>query len=1101
MRTIYALLVGIDHYPIKEHRLSGCLNDVANITQFLESHCLVNDLHCQIKELTNRAATRQNILDGIQHFNNAKEGDVCIFYFSGQGGQVQTDVASIGKLGSIVGYDSRLKKGRDILHKEITYLLEKQVGINHKIHCVQILDCGQGGRVTSNESRTNRLLPRHPTIHQLTELEGGTKKLKPSNMIQLMAAKSYQAASEMSIDGQQQGLFTWALLRALEVGNLGILSYNNLLAEMVTTMRYKAEDQQPIVVTSKQNLKNTSFLNGLFKYHQKAILEWGDQQGWLINKGKLDRVQSKAPLQIKDGATIHIANIRTVKSTVSLLQNLDWADKTMTYPVISMSLVPNKLKVAFKNRVKHPALKALKKGLKVKQDLLELVYKKELADYWILQQDNQIALCRPGEERPVFKRVPITDDQQDGFFNSAILFQQQLAQVAHYEHISKMGNPNSEIDLNKVLNIQLTEIQNDQLISRNPNEPLFLDYAAHEGKLVKPAIQLTVQNKAPQSLWVTALFMAEDYSIRDIFMPVKELIPNSAAYEFAIPAGDASSISTIKLGIGDDLLSWGIHDICNQIKIITSTIPFTVDKLVQAGLVQEVNDTRGGTATMEHQVFGETFSTAEDNWAVQNIALHIHRPQNGLPFTGKTALALTGMQLAPHSDFSAKVVRLSSSEQATRSDLVTDKSPSHVFSSEFLQPFQPTGTRASQQTLDILELHDVSNVDSVTPENPLKVALDVPLEKGKVVIPFGYDKATDLFIPMGFVDKDGKTVFIEALPDETAASTRGFFKSIKIFLVETVRKITGKKPKYPILAIADVDDDENLTYIDQKAAIKEAVKNAKRILIMVHGLIGDTSDKAKIMKRIKQEHNGKIRTISDEYDVLLTFDYESMHRHIQKTGKDLKKKLEAVGIKKGHGKEVHIIAHSMGGLVSRWYLEQEKGLEVINHFIQVGSPNLGSPVANKAMLATSAIGAILNFIPKPPLVAGMIRFIGFIWNRATVSTRQLKPNSKFYKELNGRGRVPKITIPYTILPGDITLNSSNPKEQKFFKRMMNRYRQKMFQEGNDGVVAVSSIKGVPVPSGRMVERLPSIPCNHFSYFNTPHGEAELARVLFELADG
>ena len=44
------------------------------------------------------------------------------------------------------------------------------------------------------------------------------------------------------------------------------------------------------------------------------------------------------------------------------------------------------------------------------------------------------------------------------------------------------------------------------------------------------------------------------------------------------------------------------------------------------------------------------------------------------------------------------------------------------------------------------------------------------------------------------------------------------------------------------------------------------------------------------MERIKEEETG--RTLSDIYDVLLTFDYESMNRRIQKTGEDLKKKLE-----------------------------------------------------------------------------------------------------------------------------------------------------------------------------------------------------------------
>ena len=171
----------------------------------------------------------------------------------------------------------------------------------------------------------------------------------------------------------------------------------------------------------------------------------------------------------------------------------------------------------------------------------------------------------------------------------------------------------------------------------------------------------------------------------------------------------------------------------------------------------------------------------------------------------------------------------------------------------------------------------------------------------------------------------------------------------------------------------------------------------------------------------------------------------------------------------------------------------------------MGSPNLGSPIANKAQLATTALGAILNFIPKPPLVAGAIRLVGTLWNRLTVTTRQLKPSSKFYDKLNWENKLrserPFIKIPYTILPGDVNL-VEDTRERKFFARMMERYQQNLFKDekGNDGVVGVSSIEGVPVPSGGLVKRLDAVPCNHFSYFNTSPGEIELARVLFELAE-
>jgi len=65
--------------------------------------------------------------------------------------------------------------------------------------------------------------------------------------------------------------------------------------------------------------------------------------------------------------------------------------------------------------------------------------------------------------------------------------------------------------------------------------------------------------------------------------------------------------------------------------------------------------------------------------------------------------------------------------------------------------------------------------------------------------------------------------------------------------------------------------------------------------------------------------------ISDNYDLTLCFDYQNLNTPIQDTAKMFKEKLEQAGLSEGHGKQLHIVAHSMGGLVSRWMIEQEGG--------------------------------------------------------------------------------------------------------------------------------------------------------------------------------
>ena len=88
-RTLYALLVGINGYPNPRHRLSGCLNDVARMREYLEGRFDGSAFQLALAEpLTDAKATRQAVIDAFQnHLSQAKKGDVALFYFSGHGSQ------------------------------------------------------------------------------------------------------------------------------------------------------------------------------------------------------------------------------------------------------------------------------------------------------------------------------------------------------------------------------------------------------------------------------------------------------------------------------------------------------------------------------------------------------------------------------------------------------------------------------------------------------------------------------------------------------------------------------------------------------------------------------------------------------------------------------------------------------------------------------------------------------------------------------------------------------------------------------------------------------------------------------------------------------
>ena len=87
MATIYALLVGINNYPVKP--LSGCINDIKAVEDYLQKmYGNSPGITLKINRITDEDSikpTRANIIAGFDHFKNAGENDTCFFYYSGHG--------------------------------------------------------------------------------------------------------------------------------------------------------------------------------------------------------------------------------------------------------------------------------------------------------------------------------------------------------------------------------------------------------------------------------------------------------------------------------------------------------------------------------------------------------------------------------------------------------------------------------------------------------------------------------------------------------------------------------------------------------------------------------------------------------------------------------------------------------------------------------------------------------------------------------------------------------------------------------------------------------------------------------------------------------
>ncbi|MFM9949083.1 MAG: hypothetical protein ACKV1O_14170, partial [Saprospiraceae bacterium] len=69
-KTLYALMVAIDAYPIERHRLNGCVNDRNALKDYIEQRIgAQKNLKLNIKTLTDKEATKANIIAGFSHFS------------------------------------------------------------------------------------------------------------------------------------------------------------------------------------------------------------------------------------------------------------------------------------------------------------------------------------------------------------------------------------------------------------------------------------------------------------------------------------------------------------------------------------------------------------------------------------------------------------------------------------------------------------------------------------------------------------------------------------------------------------------------------------------------------------------------------------------------------------------------------------------------------------------------------------------------------------------------------------------------------------------------------------------------------------------------
>lgn len=1148
-KTVYALLVGIDKYQSPVPALQGCTNDARAMQAFLEARVRAQGFELKLQTLLDQEAGCEAIIEGFrEHLSQAKAGDVALFYYAGHGAQEMAPeefwALEPDRLNeTLVCVDSRRKNQQgqevyDLADKELSKLIAEVA--QNKPHILIILDCchsGSGTRDAKGDlSEAGLRVRRAPLDRRERPLDSyifspgeaaalsrgremGSDWLGSEGQHVLFAAcRSNQTAKETTAEGSPRGAFTVALIKALQ--QPGNPSYRDVLKRVENQIAGTIDQQNP-VLEPFSDLLLQPFLGGAVPEQAPYyILRQENNLGWVMDAGALHGLpagQSGGQIKLavfaadSDPATwakrenalgaATVIEVLPGKSKVEVKLGSGEADPNLTYKAIVTGLPLAPLEVALEG---DPV------GLALVENLLKSSPFAQKATgspkYRVLAQAGAYWITKPGSERPLV-------DQLEGFTaENADKLVGRLEHIARWRSTKDLQNPTSRIAGQVVMEVyQVTGAGPDSESLELLDGAARLEYRQDTaGQWQRPRIKVKLINQGDKPLFCGLLGLTESFEIAGLLRSgVEQLEPGRQVW---VNEGKA-----FPLNVPDELWHIGITERQDVLKLIVCTDDFdlslmTQDKLdfprqaavTRSALRHPLQRLMRGVATRDFG--GDDLEYAD--WATDAFTLTTVRPMDAVKIMPDRSVELgSGLKVQPHPTLKASV-KLSTTAGATRSGSGFTLPPVLQEYDHAVQPLQFSSTRGSTPALEVFELTGIENPQAITPENPLVIEVPGNLERGSQVIPMAYyqdEDGSEYYLPLGYAKVGVGTTevqiqYLPQLPQETSeARVRSVFSALKMMFLKIAGDLLGVQVKNQRLAIAEVPAEREVNYISDEAEIKNRVAQARRILLYVHGILGDTRV---MVGTVVSTPRGGSEPISQHYDLALTFDYENLNTSIKETGKRLREALEKIGLGPGHGKELHIVAHSMGGLVSRWFVEHEGGAQdgMVQQLVMLGTPNAGSPWVKVqewvTYLVTLAVNGLTPTGWAATILGGMVALLNGL-ERVDTTADQMKPGSDFLRDL---GSTPPASVPYGVIAGDAQqqpISQQRKLAAKLLDGLLRGVSQKVFQgQPNDLAASVESVQSIaPAPKPAVVGS------DHFSYFVPTVGLGTLAKALLEGQEG
>ena len=657
MPSLYAHLCAINRYPNPSHRLMGCIDDLEKIKNYLGNYCENQDLQFICTELKDRQASRQNIIDGFDLFNKAKKDDICVFYFSGHGSFCESpdEFARMDvnrKMESIVCHDSRILEGRDLLDKEIAYLIWKatyEKGESKGIHFVSIMDCCHSGGIIRSESLSDMLVSKNVEEpgriknmedilgHETHQIDTDGNRIPPRGDYIHFAAS---AASEFSHEvwradrKGRMGVFTNALIELLDRDG-PFLSYRELCERVrlrITQSLGARKLQSPQLILSEASHGDKLWLKNTAAEKASYYTLGYDKRsgGWTINCGTINGLDPAGkPVFVLEDEGQRLQPVE-IKSHCTIVKGDEAWNKKRMFRVGLEQELQAKLLFGLRNDM-DPAARGPVLDLFKSRSWPFVIDEEAAGDaaYLIQGKDGFLYLTARLIDKPLFEKTAGFDPEAlEAFFK-------RLEQVNTYTKRWNMHHADSELPSNAVTySLSKVENQDQAGMDNNDTPAVELDgegphpflYIKSKGRWNNPGFRLALSNNTDHRLWVCGLYFNENFGISDAFFP-QTMLESGARGDFQEKTKD-KTYYTIPLKIHQDDRDEAPFQIRNLIKLLVSTVPFNSAALCQKGIPRAArtkNLRDAGRDSLPSEA-GEDSSAPKEDWMTRDIILDVIYP-------------------------------------------------------------------------------------------------------------------------------------------------------------------------------------------------------------------------------------------------------------------------------------------------------------------------------------------------------------------------------------------------------------------------------------------------------------------------------------------